>query len=129
MARQGLRREQINWAAAQDFYDYCAASVTWRGANGPVTQPATSVIMRSISGGQSKSTSRLCWIALRLPVCEQWEVCNEGPQGRASVFSFNTAISSWGLTAVSSTFWAEMVDRSEVKQPDPRLFSLEKHAE
>jgi hypothetical protein len=116
---KGYEESKINWAAAQDFYDYCAASVTWRGVNGPVTQARYqcdyAIDFRRPIQEHIKAILDSAYAYLFV---SNGKFVMKARQAGASVFSFTTSnikLSSNGIgEAVSSTFWAEQVERAEV---------------
>jgi hypothetical protein len=109
----GYAESKVNWPAAKDFYDYCAANVTWRGANGPVTQPRYqcdyAVDFRRPIQEHIKAVLDAAYAYLFV---SNGQFVMKARKAGSSVFSFNT--SNIKLKNGDSTFWAEMVDRSEV---------------
>jgi hypothetical protein len=111
------RAKLIGWP--QDLYDTCAHSVTWRGANGTVTQPRYqcdyAIDFRRPIQEHIKAVLDSCYAYL---LVSNGKFVMKARKAGTSVFSFNTSnikLSRDGIDgAVSSTFWAEMVDRSEV---------------
>jgi hypothetical protein len=114
---KGADESKIDWAAAYELWSYCAASVTWRGANGVVTKARYlcdyAIDFRRPIQEHIRAVLDSCYAYLFV---SNGKFVMKARAAAASVFSVDTSnikVTRQGGEA-RSTFWSEQVERSEV---------------